>query len=65
MNTPNAPRVNGAKIRDNFAKGASLRQKGPWQGPSRLVAERNIQFAESAKLEKAIKVNLKGLGYGK
>ncbi len=29
----------------------------------RLVAELNAQFAESAKLEKAIKANLKGLGY--
>jgi len=31
---------------------------------TRLVAELNQQFAESAKLEKAIKANLKGLGYG-
>ena len=30
----------------------------------RLVATLNEQFAESAKLEKAIKANLKGLGYG-
>ena len=30
----------------------------------RLVAELNSQFMESAKLEKTIKVNLKGLGYG-
>lgn len=30
----------------------------------RLVAELNAQFAESAKLEQAIKANLKGLGYG-
>ncbi len=30
----------------------------------RLVAELNQQFAESAKLEGAIKANLKGLGYG-
>jgi type I restriction enzyme M protein len=30
----------------------------------RLVAELQAQFAESAKLEKAIKLNLKGLGYG-
>jgi type I restriction enzyme M protein len=30
----------------------------------RLVAELESQFAESAKLEKAIKANLKGLGYG-
>ncbi|MCB1234691.1 MAG: N-6 DNA methylase [Verrucomicrobiae bacterium] len=29
----------------------------------RLVAELNAQFTESAKLEKAIKANLKGLGY--
>ena len=32
---------------------------------NRLVAELNEQFAESAKLEKAIKANLKGLGYGR
>ena len=31
---------------------------------ARLVAELNAQFAESAKLEKAIKVNMGGLGYG-
>jgi type I restriction enzyme M protein len=30
----------------------------------RLVAELNAQFAESAKLELAIKANLRGLGYG-
>lgn len=30
----------------------------------RLVAELNAQFVESAKLEKAIKANLRGLGYG-
>jgi type I restriction enzyme M protein len=30
----------------------------------RLVAELYAQFAESAKLEQAIKANLKGLGYG-
>ncbi len=30
----------------------------------RLVAELQAQFAESAKLEKAINANLKGLGYG-
>jgi type I restriction enzyme M protein len=30
----------------------------------RLVAELNNQFAESAKLEQSIKVNLRGLGYG-
>lgn len=29
----------------------------------RLIAELNIQFAESARLEQAIKANLKGLGY--
>jgi type I restriction enzyme M protein len=34
------------------------------QKMTRLVAELNGQFAESAKLEKAIKTNLKGLGYG-
>jgi type I restriction enzyme M protein len=31
---------------------------------SRLVSELNTQFAESAKLEDAIKTNLAGLGYG-
>ena len=31
---------------------------------ARLVAELNGQFAESAKLERAIKMNLRGLGYG-
>ena len=30
----------------------------------RLVAELHAQFAESANLEKAIKANLRGLGYG-
>ena len=30
----------------------------------KLVAELNAQFAESAKLEQAIKANLNGLGYG-
>ena len=30
----------------------------------RLVAEMHAQFAESAKLEQAIKANLTGLGYG-
>ncbi len=30
----------------------------------RLVAELNAQFEESAKIESAIKANLKGLGYG-
>jgi len=30
----------------------------------RLVAELQAQFSESAKLEKAIRANLKGLGYG-
>jgi len=30
---------------------------------ARLVAELEGQFTESAKLEKAIKKNLKGLGY--
>lgn len=31
---------------------------------TRFVAELNTKFAKSAKLEKAIKANLKGLGYG-
>jgi type I restriction enzyme M protein len=30
----------------------------------RLVGELNEQFAESARLEAAIKANLRGLGYG-
>ena len=30
----------------------------------RLVSELNSPFAESAKLEAAIKANLEGLGYG-
>jgi type I restriction enzyme M protein len=30
----------------------------------RLVVELHAQFAESAKLEQAIKANLSGLGYG-
>ena len=34
------------------------------QKMSRLVAELHGQFAESAKLEQAIKANLRGLGYG-
>ena len=33
--------------------------------PPRLVAELHAQFAESAKLELAIKANLRGLGYGR
>jgi len=32
--------------------------------PPRLVAALHAQFAESAKLGKAIKANLRGLGYG-
>ena len=34
------------------------------QKMNRLVGELNTQFAESAKLERAIKENLRGLGYG-
>ncbi len=30
----------------------------------RWITERHVQFAESAKLEHAIKANLRGLGYG-
>lgn len=30
----------------------------------RLVAELHAQFPESAKLEQAIKANLRGVGYG-
>ena len=36
----------------------------PTSAPPRLVAELHAQFAESAKLEQAIKANLRGLGYG-
>ncbi len=32
---------------------------------ARLVADLHVQFDESAKLEQAIKANLKGLGYGR
>ena len=32
--------------------------------PRTCVAELHAQFAESARLEQAIKANLKGLGYG-
>ena len=39
--------------------GEPFEQKMP-----RLVAELNAQFAESAKLERTIKANLRGLGYG-
>jgi type I restriction enzyme M protein len=31
----------------------------------RLVAELEAQFAESARLEQAIRANLRGLGYGR
>jgi hypothetical protein len=31
---------------------------------TRLVNELNVQFADSAKLEHAIKANLSALGYG-
>ena len=30
----------------------------------RLIVERHVQFAESAKREQAITANLRGLGYG-
>ena len=33
------------------------------QNQPRLVAELNAQFAESSRLEQAIRANLKGLGY--
>ena len=36
----------------------------PKQKMPRWVAELTAQFAESAKLENAIKKNLKGLGFG-
>ena len=34
------------------------------EASERLVAELHAQFAESAKLEQAIKANLRGLCYG-
>jgi type I restriction enzyme M protein len=34
------------------------------QKMKRLVGELNEQFAESSRLEAAIKANLRGLGYG-
>jgi type I restriction enzyme M protein len=40
-------------------EGDPLEEKMP-----RLIAELQAQFAESAKLEQAIKANLRGLGYG-
>ena len=48
--------VRAEKFEDN---GEPFEEKMP-----RLVAELYAQFAESTKLEKAIKANLKGLGYG-
>ncbi len=48
--------VGAAEVEDD---GEPFEEKMP-----RLVAELHAQFAESAKLEKAIKANLKGLGYG-
>ena len=36
----------------------------PQDGMQRLVTTLNEQFAESAKLETAIRSNLQGLGYG-
>ena len=38
---------------------SSVEEKMP-----RRVAQLHAQFAESAKLEQAIKANLRGLGYG-
>ena len=38
--------------------------KLPHHTMPRLVAELHAQFTESAKLEQAIKANLRGLGYG-
>ncbi len=48
--------VGAADVEDD---GEPFEEKMP-----RLVAELNAQFAESAKLEHAIKANLRGLGYG-
>jgi len=36
----------------------------PEEKMARLVVELQGQFAESAKLERAIETNLRGLGYG-
>ena len=36
----------------------------PGRKAGRLVVELQTQFEESAKLEQAIKANLKGLGHG-
>lgn len=47
--------VGAAEVEDD---GEPFEEKMP-----RLVAELNAQFAESAKLEQAIKANLRGLGY--
>jgi len=49
--------VGAADVEDD---GEPFEEKMP-----RLVAELNAQFAESAKLEEAIKANLRRLGYGK
>ena len=48
--------VGAEEVEDN---GEPFEEKMP-----RLVAELHAQFADSAKLERAIKANLKGLGYG-
>ncbi|HEY2953300.1 MAG TPA: class I SAM-dependent DNA methyltransferase [Verrucomicrobiae bacterium] len=48
--------VGAEEVKDD---GAPFEEKMP-----RLVAELHAQFAESAKLERSIKANLKGLGYG-
>jgi type I restriction enzyme M protein len=48
--------VGAAKVEDD---GEPFEEKMP-----RLVAELEAQFAESARLEQAIRVNLRGLGYG-
>jgi type I restriction enzyme M protein len=48
--------VGAAEVEDD---GDPFEEKMP-----RLVAELHAQFAESAKLEAAIRANLKGLGYG-
>lgn len=42
-----------------------MRNEGPFgEKMTRLVATLDGQFAESAKLEKVIRANLKGLDYG-
>ena len=48
-----------------FAEAGNISVRMKFEGKmTRLVAELHTQFAESAKLEQAIKANLRGLDYG-